>query len=64
MARERVALIVYVDLDPVPGVMHTADSAQQVISAYLINNINHYNPQVLVAPPTMQKPIGKNVTKA
>lgn len=62
--RKRVALVVFVDLDPIPGVMHTEDSAQQVVSTYLINNIGHYNPQVIVAPPSMQMPTGNHVTQA
>lgn len=47
MERTRVKLAVYVDLDPVPGTMHTAESAEQVIGGMLNRSIPHYNPSVL-----------------
>lgn len=47
--RKRVALIVHVDLDPVPGTMHTHESAQEVVKNLLINSIPHYWPEVHLA---------------
>lgn len=63
MPHKKVALIVYIDLDPIPGVMHTEDSAREVVSAHLTNAMNHYNPRVLVGPPHMQMPSGSYVTQ-
>lgn len=43
---DRVKLIVYVDLDPVPGPMHSIDSAQNTVRGILHAQIPHYNPMV------------------
>lgn len=43
---ERVRLIVYVDLDPVPGPMHSIESAQNTVRGILHAQIPHYNPMV------------------
>lgn len=48
MERIRVKLIVCIDLDPVPGMMHTAESAEQVISGLLERTIPHYHPEVSI----------------
>ena len=46
MARERIMLEVCVDLDPVPGVFHTKESAAYAVKNILTNSIPHYNPTV------------------
>lgn len=56
MRRERKAFVVFVDLDPTPGMMHTEQSAQDVIRNVLYQRMPHYNPEVISAPPSMQKP--------
>lgn len=48
MERERVQLIVLIDLDPVPGAMHTEESARQVIESTLLTRLGHYHPNVLI----------------
>lgn len=45
----RVPLIVWVDLDAVPGAFHTQESAQQNVQAILTNSIPHYNPETHLA---------------
>lgn len=46
MPRERVCLLVEVDLDPMPGVMHTAESARDWVLIDLMYVMPHYNPTV------------------
>lgn len=46
MDRHRITLTIQVDLDPVPGTMHTRASAEQIIQGILNNTIPHYNPTV------------------
>lgn len=46
MDRNRVTLIVEVDLDPVPGLFHTAKSAQETVQSMLDASMPHYNPTV------------------
>lgn len=46
----RKAFLVYVDLDPVPGEMHTQESAQNVLRSILNHMIPAYNPIVSLAP--------------
>lgn len=48
MERTRVKLAVYVDLDPVPGLFHTADSARNAIGNMLQDAVPHYNPMVSI----------------
>lgn len=48
MERERIMLEVYVDLDPIPGAMHTAEDAEIRIQAMLTDRIPHYNPWVCI----------------
>lgn len=50
----RRAFVVYVDLDPVSGTMHSQESAQTVIQAVLSDRIEHYNPVVSLAPTHLQ----------
>jgi hypothetical protein len=56
--RERVAFVVYVDLDPVPGTFHSKESAQNVLGRILGRILNrscpHYNPMVSLAPAELQ----------
>jgi hypothetical protein len=52
--RKRVAFVVYVDLDPTPGTMHTEDSAQSVIRNVLNQRMPAYKPTVWVAPLSLQ----------
>lgn len=46
MNRTRIMLAAYVDLDPVPGTFHTADSARNAVSGMLKQSIPHYTPVV------------------
>ena len=48
MNRTRAMLAVYVDLDPIPGTFHTADSARNAIGGMLKQSIPHYTPLVSV----------------
>lgn len=48
MERDRVRLVVCVDLDPMPGAMHTPKSAMELVFAILNDRIPHYNPAVEV----------------
>jgi hypothetical protein len=48
MERTRIKLAVYVDLDPVPGNFHSADSARNAIANMLDARIPHYNPMVSI----------------
>jgi hypothetical protein len=48
MERKRVKLAVYVDLDPVPGTFHSAESAQNTVRRLLKQSIPHYNPLVSI----------------
>ena len=54
MSSNRVALVVYVDLDPLPGAFHTAESALNNVRGILENQIDHYNPVVAHAPDSLQ----------
>lgn len=48
--KPRVAVLVYVDLDNIPGAMHTPDSAVDIIGGILKRTIPHYNPTALLIP--------------
>lgn len=48
MNRTRIMLAAYVDLDPMPGTFHTADSARNAVSGMLKDRIGHYSPVVSV----------------
>lgn len=50
--------IVRLDLDPVPGEMHTVESAQSVLLDRLREYLSPYNPTVHVAPDTVQESVG------
>lgn len=54
MNRDRRAFVVYVDLDPVPGVMYSQESAQTTLRRILNEAIPHYNPSVALAPNDIQ----------
>jgi len=47
--RERITLEVEIDLDPMPGNMHTPESAERAIYGLLHMRAGHYNPEVRVA---------------
>lgn len=48
--RRQARFIVFVDLDDVPGTMHTEESAEQIIRNVLHQRMGHYNPQVHAIP--------------
>jgi hypothetical protein len=52
MQRKVATLTVTINLDPVPGTMHTEESAQEVIFSILNSQLGHYNPVVSIAPET------------
>jgi len=54
MDRKRVTLLVTMDLDPVPGAFHTESSAVDQTQRIMSQMIPHYNPEVLVAPDSLQ----------
>jgi DNA-binding XRE family transcriptional regulator len=54
MERKRIKLSVYVDLDPIMGSFHTAESAQHTIRNLLNRSIPHYNPLVSIESYDMQ----------
>lgn len=45
--RDRIAMIVFIDLNPLAGPFHTKESARQQVEAMLLTKIPHYNPVVL-----------------
>jgi hypothetical protein len=47
MDRERFAMLVIVDLDPIPGAFHTPEDAKERVEAMLLSNIPHYSPVVI-----------------
>lgn len=50
----REAFIVYIDLDDMPGAMHSKESAQHTIATVLRSHIGHYRPLVSLAPNDLQ----------
>jgi len=54
MMRDRIAYVVYVDLDPSPGPMHSKESAQNIIRNVLYQRMPSYNPTVSLAPQEFQ----------
>lgn len=48
--RRRTVMLVIVDLDPIPGDMHTAESAREIVQAKLNDAMPHYNPKVRAIP--------------
>lgn len=54
MADKRIAFVVYVNIDPMPGVFHTDQSALDSLDDILKNAIPHYSPSVAHAPDSMQ----------
>ena len=38
---------VKINLDPVPGAMHTPESVREIVQQILTNAIPHYDPQVI-----------------
>jgi hypothetical protein len=50
---------VYVDLDRVPGPMHSKESARNIVAGLLERNMAHYNPRVSVtSDPDRPIPLG------
>lgn len=52
---KRISLIVHIDLDDVPGSMHTEQSAQNIIQAILDMRLSPYNPNVAIDLDNEQK---------
>lgn len=50
----RASLVVFVDLDPVPGEMNDKTSVQHAIRNILRDQILHYSPVVSLAVPQLQ----------
>lgn len=50
MERINVRLVVTVNLDPVPGVFHSIESARQCVQNILNESISHYDPRVYIEP--------------
>jgi hypothetical protein len=46
MDRTKVKLTIEVELDPIPGVFSTPESAEETLQDILENCIPHYNPTV------------------
>jgi hypothetical protein len=51
MARDRTAVLVMLDLDPVPGQMHTAENVRDTVEAIMLRNFPHYTPVVVPYEP-------------
>lgn len=51
---KRVCFIINVDLDPIPGVFHTQESAQDLLQWIFTENISHYSPIISMAPASIQ----------
>ena len=45
---DRIALLVLIDLDPLPGAMHTPASAKENVEAILLTRLPHYAPVVII----------------
>lgn len=58
--KHRVAFVVYVDLDPMPGTFHSKESAQNVLRNIIHQRISHYNPTISLAPASVQPEIVKD----
>ena len=62
MKRKRIKLEVFVNLDLIPGAMHTKDSARDIVDTMLKQSLGHYSPAVkttnyeVVYNPTYQEP--------
>lgn len=54
MKRDRIALVVYVNLDLMPGMCHTPESLIHAISMSLFQRMPHYCPTVIEAPEHVQ----------
>lgn len=54
--KQRIALLVYVDLDPIPGAFHTERSARDQVAGILDHMVGLYNPIVSYAPDDVQPP--------
>lgn len=50
MSRRRTVMIIAIDLDDIPGDMHTAESARFIVRQTLMNSMPHYNPNVHAIP--------------
>lgn len=46
MEREKIKLLVEIELDPIPGAMHTPESAVMIIDRILFNLLGPYKPRV------------------
>lgn len=53
MNRERIALIIFVDLDPVPGEFNTRESWKRQLQGAMNGMVSHYHPQVEVGDATL-----------
>lgn len=56
MSRTRIKLAVYVDLDPMPGTFHSAESARNAVNGLLHQNVPHYKPLVSIEIYDTSKP--------
>jgi hypothetical protein len=56
MNRARKAFLVYVDLDPMPGIMHSQESAQNHLNRLIGEYFRPYKPMVSLAPMEAQLP--------
>lgn len=50
MVPERIALVVMVNLDPIPGGFHTPEQAREAVEAMLLSRVGHYDPVVVIDP--------------
>lgn len=54
MRRRRARIAVDIDLDPVPGFGHDAESMAAGIRRVIIDSLGNYNPEVTVIDPGTQ----------
>lgn len=46
----KARVLVVINLDDMPGTMHTAESAREVVQNVLYQRMSHYKPAVSLAP--------------
>lgn len=64
MSRERVSFTVSIELDPIPGAMHTKESAKSAIEDIISSRMPSYNPRVYLSAEKALTEIQRIVTRA
>lgn len=56
MSRQRKAFLIYVDLDPLPGMMHSPENVKDHLREIFNSFFKPYKPYVDIAPMSVQLP--------